>query len=91
MIPSSGSSRAAAGLSFEIIIFINFERYIMKLKTNREALIHGLTLVITAPETISADKINEVINMCESIASNMSKEDVDECKRIVENNLNLGV
>ena len=62
----------------------------MELKTNKEALIHGLTLVITAPETISADKINEAINMCESIANNMTKEEVEECKRIVENNLNLG-
>lgn len=61
-----------------------------KLNSDREALLFGLELAITAPKN-AQDKVDEIVKMCEGIASRMTKEEVEECQRMVEHKLFGGI
>ena len=52
----------------------------MKFQTQTEALVYALLLAINAPDGLE----QEALEMCETIASDMTPEEVEACKAMVD-------
>lgn len=56
-------------------------------KNDKEALLLGLRLAVSCPER-HTNRLNEVLELCSIIASRLTEKEVEECKQIVEFELN---
>lgn len=56
-------------------------------KNDKEALLLGLRLAISCPEK-HISRLNEVLEVCSVIASRLTEKEIEECKQIVEFEMN---